>query len=139
MSLQTIESQPQIVFPLTQKKSSQDFLEGIQNFVKQYLDEYEVRDVERVTDFLFKNLSLVDLLLEIPAQIRKYFGTEQKLILSFWLDPEDPTWHHVQVLVPTKLGVDKSGELMDKFDWEWWFDNSTRADSKLTISKEFVK
>ena len=139
MNLQTIERQPQIVFPLTQEKSSQDFLEGIQNFVKQYLDEYEVRDVGRVTDFLFKNPSLVDLLLEIPAQIRKYFGDEQKLILSFWLDPEDPTWHHVQVLVPTKFEADKSREKMDKFDWEWWLDNMQRADSKLSISMEFVK
>lgn len=139
MNLQTIERQPQIVFPLTQKKSSQDFLEGIQNFVKQYLDEYEVRDVERVTDFLFKNPSLIDLLLEIPAQIRKYFGKEQKLILSFWLDPEDPTWHHVQVVVPTKLSAEESGKLMDKFDWEWWLDNSSEADLQISISKEFIK
>jgi hypothetical protein len=88
MNLQTIERQAQIVFPLTQEKSSQDFLGGIQNFVKQYLDEYEVRDVERVTDFLLKNPAVIDLLLEIPAQIRKYFGKRQKVVLSFWLDPE---------------------------------------------------
>ena len=103
------------------------------------MDEYEVRDVERVTDFLFKNSSLIDLLLEIPAQIRKYFGEEQNLVLSFWLDPEDPAWHHVQVLVPTKFEASKSREKMDKFDWEWWLDNMQRADSKLSISMEFVK
>lgn len=139
MNLQTVESRPQIVFPVSQKKSSQDFLEGIRNFVKQYLNEYEVRDVERVADFLLKSPFLVDLLLEIPAQIRRIFGKEQKLILSFWLDPEDPTWHHVQVLVPTKFKAGKSVELMDKFDWEWWLDNMNRAESKLTISTEYVK
>lgn len=138
MNLQTTERQTNIILPLTQKKSSQDFLAGIQNFVKQYLDEYEVQDVERVTDFLFKNLSLVDLLLEIPAQIRKYFGAEQKLVLIFWLDPEDPNGHHIQVLVPTKLSVEASGELMNKFDWEWWLDNCNRADLMISISKEFV-
>lgn len=139
MNLQTIESQPQIILSLTEEKNSQGFLEGIQSFVRAYLDEYEVREIERVTDFLFKNPSLVDLLLEIPAQIRKYFGKKQKLVLSFWLDPEDPTWHHVQVLVPTKLSAEESGELMDKFDWNWWLDNLERADSKLSISTEFIK
>ncbi len=138
MNLQTVERQPQIILPLTQEKCSQDFFKGIQDFVKQYLSEYEVREVERVTEFLFKNPPLVDLLLEIPAQIRKYFGADQKLVLSFWLDPEDPTGHHVQVLVPTTLGAKESGELMDKFDWEWWLDNCNRADLLLTISKEFV-
>lgn len=138
MNLQTIEKQPQIVLPLLHKKSSRDFLEGVQNFVKQYLDEYEVRDVERITDFLFKNPLLVDLLLEIPGQIHKYFGENQKLVLSFWLDPEDPTWHHAQVLVPTKLTVEESGKLMNEFDWDWWLDNLERADSKLSISAEFI-
>ncbi|CAN5742925.1 hypothetical protein BH24ACI2_BH24ACI2_11180 [soil metagenome] len=137
MNLQTIERQPQIVLPLTQEKSSQGFVEGIQNFVKQYLNEYEVRDVERVTDFLFKNQFLVDVLLEIPAQVRRVFGEDQKLVLSFWLDPEDPTWHHVQVLIPTKNAAKKSSDLMDKFDEEWWLDNCQRVDSKLSISKEY--
>ena len=139
MNLQTIERQTQIVLPLTQEKNSQDFMSGVHNFVRQYLNEYEIRDVERVTDFLLKNPSLIDLLLEIPAQIRKYFGEDQKVVLSFWLDPEDPAYHHVQVLVPTKLGAEESGKLMDKFDWEWWLDNSARTDLQISISKEFVK
>lgn len=137
MNLQTIETQPQIVLPLTREKSSQGFLEGVQNFVVQYLDEYEVRDVERVTDFLFRNSFLIDILLEIPAQVRRVFGEDQKLILSFWLDPEDPTWHHVQVLISTKCEAEKSFDLMDKFDEEWWLDNCQRVESKLSISKEY--
>lgn len=138
MNLQAIERQANIVLPLMREKNSQYFLDGIQNFVRQYLDEYEIRDVERVTDFLFKNPALVDLLLEIPARIKEYFGENQKLVLSFWLDPEDPNWHHVQVLVPTKLGAKESVELMDKFDWNWWLDNLDKADSKLSISTEFI-
>lgn len=100
--------------------------------------EYEIRNPSKVAEFLSENLFLLDLLKEIPEQIRKYFGDEQKLILEFFWNPEDPTWHQLHVLVPTKLSVDETFSVMGKFDEGWWLDNFARADMKLQILKEYV-
>ncbi len=101
--------------------------------------EYEVRDPSKVAEFLSENLFLLDLLKEIPAQIRKFFGNGQKLILEFFWNPEDPAWHQVHVLVPTKLSVDEAFATMEKFDEAWWLENFARADMKLQILKEYIK
>lgn len=101
--------------------------------------DYEIRNPEKVGEFIGKNLFLIDLLEEIPAQIRKFFGNEQKLILDFFWNPEDPTWHQVHVLVPTKLSIDEAFATMEKFDEAWWLENFGRADMKLQILREYIK
>ena len=101
--------------------------------------EYEIRNPSKVAEFLSDNLFLLDLLKEIPVQIRKIFGDEQTLILEFFWNPEDPTWHKIHVLLPTKLSVKEISPLMDKFDNHWWLENFARADMKLQIMEEFVR
>jgi hypothetical protein len=100
--------------------------------------EYEIRNPSKVAEFLSENLFLLDLLKEIPAQIRKFFVEAQPLILEFFWNPEDPTWHQLHVLVPTKFSVDEAFSTMEKFDEAWWLENFARADMKLQILKEYV-
>lgn len=101
--------------------------------------EYEIRNSSKVAEFLSENLFLLDLLKEIPKQIGKIFGNNQELILEFFWNPEDPTWHQIHVLVATKLSAEEVSPLKDKFDNDWWLDNFARADMKLQIIEEFVK
>lgn len=100
--------------------------------------DYIIKNPPEVADFIGENLFLLDLLEEIPAQIRKVFGKKQELILEFFWNPEDPTWHQLHVLLPTKLSVDEAFSMMEKFDDAWWLDNFARADMKLQILKEYI-
>ena len=101
--------------------------------------EYEIRNPTEVAVFLRDNNFLLDLLEEIPAQIRKVFGKKQNLNLEFFLDPEDPNYHRLSVGIPTKAEVKKSSSLLQKFDENWWFVNERKSRSKILIDLEFVR
>lgn len=101
--------------------------------------EYEVKNPPQVAAFLSENKLLLDLLEEIPAQIRKHFGAEQKLVLQFFLNPEDASWHQLHVLVPTKFGVDEAFARIEKFEADWWLENFGRAEMKLQVLLEYIR
>jgi bifunctional DNA-binding transcriptional regulator/antitoxin component of YhaV-PrlF toxin-antitoxin module len=101
--------------------------------------EYEIRNPSKVAEFLSENLFLLDLLKEIPAQIREVFGDEQNLKLEFFLDPEDANYHRLAVGVPTKKKLEKSSSLLQKFDENWWFANERKSRSKILIDLESAK
>ncbi len=141
MQTETLENQDALVAPintvaeLIDREIHAKTLEQINVLAR----EYEIRNPSEVALFLRENTFLLGLLEEIPEQIRKYFGSEQDLVLEFFWNPEDPTWHQVHVLVPTKLSVDEAFSLMEKFDRNWWLENFGRADMKLQVLKEYVK
>ena len=101
--------------------------------------EYEIRNPAKVAEFLSENLFLLDLLKEIPAQIRDYFGDEQNLKLEFFFDPEDPNYHRLSIGIPTKTKAKKSSSLLQKFDENWWFANERKSRSKILIDLESAK
>lgn len=98
--------------------------------------DYDIKNPEQVAEFIGENLFLLDLLEEIPAQIRKVFGEEQGLKLEFFLDPEDPNYHRLAVAIPTKAEFAESSSLLQKFDEEWWFANERKSRSKILIDLE---
>ena len=101
--------------------------------------EYEIRNPPKVAEFLGANLFLLDLLKEIPTQIREVFGDEQNLRLEFFLDPEDANYHRLFIGIPTKTKIKKSSSLLQKFDENWWFENERKSRSKILIDLESVK
>lgn len=98
--------------------------------------EYEIRNPPEVAEFLSENAFLLDLLEEIPAQIRQVFGDEQNLRLEFFLDPEDANYHRLSIGIPTKTKAEKSSLLLQKFDENWWFANERKSRSKILIDLE---
>ena len=82
------------------------------------------------------NLFLLDLLKEIPKQVRDYFGDEQNLKLKVSFDPEDPNYHRLVVGIPTKTEVESSSMRLRKFDENWWFANERKSRSKILIDLE---
>jgi hypothetical protein len=137
MQPQTVKSanQTSVVVELLQNGFVSQTLKRAKNLAK----DYEILNPKEVGEFIGNNVFLLDLLDEIPIQIRKRFGKRQKLSLHFVLDPEDPTWHRIHVIVPTKLDFKKAFATMERFDEEWWFDNGVRANSKLMVLLEYLK
>ena len=111
----------------------------VADFTKNLLKDYEIFQPKDVAKYVAENLFLIDLLKETPSQIKKHFGSEQKLILQFFLDPEDPSGHGLHILVLTKSSVEEARSLMDKFDEDWWFDNEHRSHSKIMVNLRYIK
>ncbi len=101
--------------------------------------EYEIRNPSEVAKFLSENKSLIDLLEEIPAQIRKVFGKKQNLRLEYYFDAEDASWNKLHVYIPTKFKSGESRDLLEKFGEDWWFDKELETDSKIYINLRFIK
>jgi len=137
MQTQTVKgaNQISIVVELLQNGFVSQTLERAKHLAK----DYEIINPKEVGEFIGNNVFLLDLLKEIPAEIRKRFGKKQKLVLQFVLDPEDPTWHRIHVLIPTKLEFKKAFTAMERFDEEWWFDNGVKANSRLMVLLEYLK
>lgn len=135
--MQTLENANQTskVVELLQNGFASQTLKHAEHLAK----DYEIHNPKEVGEFLGNNLFLLDLIGEIPSQIRKYFGKKQKLVLEFFLDPEDPNWHRLHILVPTNSSVDEARTLMDKFDENWWLDNEPRSNSKIMVNLRYVK
>lgn len=102
-------------------------------------NDYIIKNPQEIADFIGENLFLLELLEEIPAKIRKYFGKKQELILQFFADPEDPNYHRLSVGIPTKTKLEKSSLLLKEFDENWWFDNERKSHSKILIDLESAK
>ncbi len=100
--------------------------------------EYEINNPVEVAGFLRDNAFLLELLEEIPSQIRKVFGEKQNLKLSFLIDPEDSTYHRITIGIPTSLSLKKSSSLLKKFDDDWWIENERKSGSKILIDLEFA-
>lgn len=141
MQTETLENQAEKLAPyndvaeLIDRKVHAKTLEQINVLAR----EYEVENPSEIAAFLSRNKSLIDLLEEIPAQIRKFFGEKQKLILRFFLDPGDASAHCLHVRVPTDLETLKARGLLDQFDEEWWNENEIIGDFKIFVNLDFIK
>ena len=101
--------------------------------------DYIIKNPKDVAEFIGENLFLLELLEEIPEQIRKIFGDVQSLKLEFFFDPEDQNYHRLSVGIPTKSELEKSSSLLKEFDENWWFKNERKSLSKILIDLEFIK
>lgn len=101
--------------------------------------EYEIGNPSEVAGFLRENAFLLELLEQIPRQIRKVFGKKQNLKLEFLFDPEDPGYHRMLVGIPTSLPLKQSSSLLKKFDDDWWFKNERKSGAKILIDLEISK
>jgi hypothetical protein len=101
--------------------------------------EYEIRNPLEIAWFLGENAFLLNLLEEIPRQIRRVFGKKQYLRLAFLFDPEDPGYHRMSVGILSSFPIEKSSLLLKKFDEGWWIENERKSRSKILIDLEFAK
>lgn len=107
----------------------------------QYLMDRKIKSIPKrqalVDDFLAEHKFLVLIINEALVKIEKYFGDGQKLVLEISIDPEDGS-PDLLLLIQTEKKAVEALPILDKFDEEWWLDNSERAKGLLTIKMEYI-
>jgi threonyl-tRNA synthetase len=100
--------------------------------------KYEISNFEEVKNFISKNRFLIPLLEEIPNKIFQYYGSQQKIALELFYEPDFPQSSKLWVSVLTELSAEEARSIMDKIDGEWWLENIDRAKCKLNIGIDYV-
>lgn len=88
--------------------------------------------------FLHEHPALIDLLLEAPAQIERYFGSSSLLTLELATDPEDLDSTELFVNIGVPLPVDDAIARLDRFDEGWFLAQLERTDGRLNFNLEFI-
>jgi len=99
---------------------------------------YEFRDFHSITSILHQNRGLVPLLLEVYGQVCLRFGSESRLALELFTDPEADSDQGLVVIIRAHLTPEQAQKAMDDFDMEWWLDALPRAEHRLTIVVEYT-
>jgi hypothetical protein len=100
-------------------------LSGIENI-------FTIKD-SVVLDYLCNNPTLIPLIYDAYAQLKKYFF-ESILTLELITDPEEDGWKELFINIITDLSSEDAHKILDKFDEEWWLDKSKAAVGKLCIT-----
>ncbi len=100
--------------------------------------EYEIHNPPEVAEFLSRNTFLLDLLKEIPSKIFQYYGSEQKIALEVFYEPDFPQSSKLWVSVLTERSAEEARSIMDKIDEDWWLENIDKAKCKLNIGIDYV-
>ncbi len=140
MQTQTLENQTAKVAPvnavaeLIDREIHARVLEQINVLAR----EYEIRNAPEVALFLRDNNFLLDLLAEIPAKLKKFFGGKSKFAVELFSEPDFPTAQEIFVLVLTEENAEEARNKMNEFDEKWWLKNLDKARCKLNVSLEYV-
>jgi hypothetical protein len=100
------------------------------------LQGYELRDADRVTQFLHGHTHLITLLIEARDRIREYFP-ESPLVLEVADDPEAAGSQLVAIIIVSS-SPDDVAERLERFDRAWWLGAIRRARGDLCITVEFA-
>lgn len=106
--------------------------------IKQIKRIYNMRHEFETIYFLHQHPALIDLLLEAPAQIERYFGSSSLLTLELATDPEDPDSTELFVNIGVSLPVDDAIARLDRFDEGWFLAQLERTDGRLNFNLEFI-
>jgi hypothetical protein len=93
---------------------------------------------ELVVLYLQDHIQLVSLLLDALCATKKIFGDKATPVLEVVTFHDSETADKkLYLLLKTSLLATQAGELLDRFDDEWWLDHMHNADGKLSIALEF--
>lgn len=128
-------SQPE---QFTRRERTSSFLIEQITKIKRIKRIYNIRHEVETIRFLRKHPALIDLLLEAPAQIERYFGSSSLLTLELATDPEDPDSTELFVNVSVPLPVDDAIVRLDRFDEGWFLEQLERTGGRLNFNLEFI-
>ncbi len=101
------------------------------------LEQFDLREADRVQEYLQRNSFLLPIIFEAQAQIARLFSLSTKTVLEVTTDPSDGT-SQLYLVVPTKLRARAAYELFERFEQEWWLEASARAQFRMNIVPEFT-
>ena len=96
---------------------------------------YSLRNAQTIGRFLQQHPHLIDFLLESYPYIEKYFGTQTKVFLDIFLDPELAE-EQLLASIETSLSVDEALTLLNKLDDEWFLPRLDSVDNLFNFHLE---
>lgn len=96
---------------------------------------YSFRNSREVRAFLEETPSLVELLLEAPPYIAKYFP-DSEVFLEVETEPENIDDRQLVAAIATSYSPNEAYKKLKQLDEEWWLDVLERAHMKLCITVE---
>lgn len=101
------------------------------------LEQFDLRDEPKVSQYLEKYPFLLPLIFEAQAQIASLFSPETRTALEVTADPSDGS-AQLYLVIPTKLKAEAAYDLFERLEREWWLEASERARFRLNIAPEFI-
>lgn len=101
------------------------------------LEQFELKNADKVNQYLRQNPFLLPLLIEAKSQIARLFGLEAKTAIEVVADPSDGS-SQLYLIVSTSLSSEEADDLFEKLDQEWWLEASERAQFRMNIVPEFA-
>lgn len=88
--------------------------------------------------FLRAYLALIDLLLEAPLHVERYFGPDPHVALEVVVDPEANDSAELFANIYTSLPVEEALERLDQLDEGWFLAQLGRTAGRFNFNVEFV-
>lgn len=108
-----------------------------QTTLENVLEQFDLRDENRVIQYLRQNPFLASLILEAKSQIARFFSPETRIAIEVSADPGDGS-SQLFFLVPTRLNANETYDLFERLDREWWLEASERAQFRINIIPVFI-
>jgi hypothetical protein len=123
---------------LTSEQIVASQIKSINNEINALPSKYEISNFEEIKNFLSRNRFLISLLEEISNKIYQYYGSEQRIALEVFYEPNFPQSSELWISVLTELSAEEARSIMDKLDEDWWLENINRAKCRLNIGIDYV-
>jgi len=107
-----------------------------QTSLETLLEQFELRNENRVKQYLHQYSFLLPLILEAKAQIKRLFSPETGATLEVSTDPSDGS-SQLYLVIPTRLKAEEAYRQFERLDQEWWLAASERAQFRMNIVPEF--
>lgn len=99
---------------------------------------YGFRGEAEAVRFLRMHPALIDLLLEAPPHVERYFGANPEVVLEVVVDPEANDSEELFANIRTSLPVEEALERLDQLDEGWFLAQLERTDGRFNFNLEFV-
>lgn len=98
---------------------------------------FEIKDEKEVLNFLNQYSFLYTYILKARSILAKLFDDSNFLLEVVWYPDEPKGNEELVIYFATSLGANEAGDIINKFDEDWWIDNISATKLKLNIVMEF--
>lgn len=82
------------------------------------------RDYWSIKNYLSANFQLRDLLFVTYYKLKEYFDDNSEFMLELVPDIYEPSFEQLYIRVISNQDINKSLEILDKFENDWWFERT---------------
>jgi len=124
--------------PVQRREITSSVLVGQGEKLSQIKRIYSFRDEAETARFLRIHPALIDLLLEAPPHVERYFGPNPQVVLEVVADPEASDSEELFANICTSLPVEEALERLDQLDEGWFLAQLEWTAGRFNFNLEFV-